>query len=258
MGLAAPLTRVGFRHHFLERVRTKWRRRFWFLSQTCCFLRYCILRVEDDRHATTNIGADASYFPTGVFGRRSLMRPSEYLNQRFNFDEPLNPHDVFRGVAGWCVVRSLVFYASTCSNHAARSSAMSVYLAFVLFGFLATILDIVYILVAGYLHSGMHFSTGHSYAIVLCTLWGLMLLRYLYICVETVKEHKVHLYLLDVASLYHRMRQGPGGEGSEVIARCREMIKEHEELPSVFSVQISLTYWRQWHLFICLRWRYLF
>ncbi|KAF8299527.1 hypothetical protein TcYC6_0067000 [Trypanosoma cruzi] len=240
MGLAAPLTRVGFGHPFFGTGTYDMAAAVLVFISNMLFstiLAYYVLKMTDMQRQILEQMRVISRL--AYLEGRSLMRPSEYLNQRFNFDEPLNPHDVFRGVAGWCVVRSLVFYASTCSNHAARSSAMSVYLAFALFGFLATILDIVYILVAGYLHSGMHFSTGHSYAIVLCTLWGLMLLRYLYICVETVKEHKVHLYLLDVASLYHRMRQGPGGEGSEVIARCREMIKEHEELPSVFSVQIS-------------------
>ncbi|RNF14703.1 uncharacterized protein Tco025E_05784 [Trypanosoma conorhini] len=240
MGFSAPCTRVGFGHPMFGTEKYDVAAAVLFFASNLLFstvVAYYVLKITDMQRQILEqmrVITRLAYLEG-----RSLMRPSEFLKQRFNFDEPLNPYDVLTGVVGWCVVRSLVLYASTCSNHASRGSTMSIYLTLVFCGFLVTIGDIVYVLVVGYSHSGANYSLGHTYAFVLCTLWGFMLQRYLYICVGTLKEHTTHLYLLDVACLYHRLRHRPNDESSDAIATCHQMIKAHDELPSIFSVRIS-------------------
>ncbi|ESL09671.1 hypothetical protein TRSC58_02605 [Trypanosoma rangeli SC58] len=240
MGFAAPCTRAGFRHSLFGTGKYEVTASILLFISNLLFstvLAYYVLKITDMQRQILEqmrVITRLAYLEG-----RSLMRPSEFFQQRFNFNEPLNPHDVLTGVVGWCIVRSLVLYASTCFNHVSRSSTMSIYLAFVFCGFLVTIGDFVYMLVVGYSHTGVYYSSGHTYAFVLCTLWGFMLQRYLYVCVGTCKEHTTHLYLLDVASLYHRLKQGPNDESSDAIATCRQMINDHDELPSVFSIRIS-------------------
>ncbi|AAZ11499.1 uncharacterized protein TEOVI_000019500 [Trypanosoma equiperdum] len=170
---------------------------------------------------------------------KSVMHPSEHLLQRFNLDEPFNVSDIFNGVSGWYVIRSVVVYAASCSNHAARGLAMSVFFMLVNSCFLVTALDMICMLSFHYNDLGKRFSCMHAYGVVTCSVWGILLLRYLYKCVETVCESERHLYLLDVASLYHRTRYNNAEGCADIITTCRKMVKAYEQLPCVFLFPIT-------------------
>ncbi|KEG09732.1 hypothetical protein DQ04_04741030 [Trypanosoma grayi] len=240
MGIAAPLTRLGFGNSLFGSDVYERSAAILVLSSEILFsstLAYYVVKMTDMQRQMLEqmrVLTRLAYLED-----RSMMRPSEFLKHRFNFEEPLNLNDVFSGVVGWYVVRSLVLYAATCSNHAARSTAMSIFFLMVLCGFLVTIGDIVYMLVAGHVHNGTYFSTGHTYAIVLCTAWAILLLRYLYVCVRTVSERGRHLYLLDVASLYHRLKQKEGDFSGDTIATCRRMLEAYDQLPCIFSTSVT-------------------
>ncbi|ORC89968.1 uncharacterized protein TM35_000102360 [Trypanosoma theileri] len=240
MGFAGPITRAGFGHPLFGNDKYERAGELLVFASVLLFsaaLAYYVLKMIDMQRQILEqmrVLTRLAYLED-----RSIMHPSESLHERFNFEEPLNTGDVFNGVTGWYVVRSIVLYAATCSNHAARSSAMSIYFLLVFCCFIVSIGDIIYMVASGNARNGRYYSVGHTYAIILCISWGVMLLRYMYICVRTGIERARHLYLLDVASLYHRLKPNLTDSSADIIGACSKMVKDHDQLPCIFSIQIT-------------------
>ncbi|KAH9580927.1 hypothetical protein LSM04_007630 [Trypanosoma melophagium] len=240
MGFAGPITRAGFGHPLFGTNKYEKAGELLVFASVLLFsatLAYYVLKMSDMQRQILEqmrVLTRLAYLED-----RSIMHPSESLHERFNFEEPLNSGDIFNGVVGWYVVRSIVLYAATCSNHAARSCAMSIFFLLVFFSFLVTIGDGISMIASGNARNGRYYSVGHTYALLLCISWGLVLLRYLYICVRTKIERARHLYLLDVASLYHRLKQNFNDNSSDILGSCSKMVRDHDQLPCIFSIQVT-------------------
>ena len=63
-----------------------------------------------------------------------------------------------------------------------------------------------------------------------------MLLRFLFVANGINQEVRKHLYLADVAGMYHLFKDP---QAANIIARCRSMIAEHDYSTKVLGVRIS-------------------
>nr|CCC48132.1 conserved hypothetical protein [Trypanosoma vivax Y486] len=240
MGLVGPITRAGYGQPiFGSGSSENWTMVFVSLSNALfsSTVTYYILKltdmqrqVKEQMHVLTRLA---------YLEGKSMMHPCEHMAQRFNMEEPFNVNNVFSGVVGWYVVRSVVMYSATCSNHAARGLAMSVFFAFIVSIFIVIIGVAAHTVACGYQNSLTYFTCAHAYGFVLCVTWGVMLLRYLYICVEVNCEHERHLYVLDVASMYHHIIPRSRKSDSSAIARCRDMVMTHDRMPSIFLFRVT-------------------
>nr|CCC90691.1 conserved hypothetical protein [Trypanosoma congolense IL3000] len=240
ISLAGPLTRLGYKkpmfgYSTLEKVSTSLMAISVALFSS--MITFYVLKLTDMQRQVQE--QMCALTRLAYLEGKSVMHPSEHIIQRFNFEESFNVNNIFSGVTGWYVMRSVVIYAATCSNHAARGLAMSIFFMLVILTFVMITVDMVYMAAFYYADIGKEFSCIHTYGILMSSIWGLLLIRYLYKCIKTINERERHLYLLDVASVYHRTKYKNVEGCADVIASCREMVRAHEQVPCIFSFPIT-------------------
>lgn len=234
MSLSAPATRGGFGHRmfgsgFQAAATLLAFFATFFLSATLTYYVMQITDMQREVSAKMHVLSKISYLE-----QRSITNPSTHLRQTFDLGEKFNPSDVFRGLPGWYVARSLILYASNSSKHASRSGAMSVFALSMFSAYLVVISDALYMVSKDETRSATYYSTAHSYGLVVFVFWGTLFLRYLFACAMTNKEFQQHLYIMDTTSLYHLV-QAQDREASETVKQCRGMMAAHDIRPEVFG-----------------------
>ena len=136
------------------------------------------------------------------------------------------------GFLGWYITRSFSLYASTLSNHRSRHAFVSMLAAAAIAIDTAIIIDTFRSLD----RQKIVFTTAHGFAIFVILGWGPMLLRFLYVANGINQEVRKHLYLADVAGMYHLFKDP---QAANIISRCRSMIAEHDYSTKVLGVRIS-------------------
>jgi hypothetical protein len=147
---------------------------------------------------------------------------------------PVSMAQTEQGFLGWYIVRSFALYASTLSNHRSRHAFVSV-LAFALLAVdAAIIIDAFRSLLLR--SASVTFTTAHGFAVVAVFGWGPVLLFFFVVARGVGSEIRKHLYLADVAAMFHMFRDA---DGASVIARCRGMIAEHDYTSRVLGLRVN-------------------
>ena len=163
---------------------------------------------------------------------QSIIRPADNRKFKFFFDAPVTMDNIYEGVLGWYITRSFVLYASTLSNHRSRHAWISVLTLAAVSLEAAVIADAVRSLNRG----SIVFTTAHGFAVVAILGWCNLLMYFLNLAKNIDTETRKHLYLVDVAGIFHLFRDP---QGASVIARCRGMIAEHDYRSMVLGVQVT-------------------
>ncbi len=179
----------------------------------------------------------------------SITRPTTQIKAKFHFDTAIDFSRPFEGFVGWYFARCHVLYSSTCANHESRGAAVSVMFLLVLLTALISCGDVLYATAAGNIQrSATYYSSGHSIGGAVLLTWGVILLRYMNICLLTQYERHRHRYLVDVAKMFHELHPAhvtssslpPSAARSvAVIEHCGAMIDKHDRVASLFSVPVG-------------------
>ncbi|CAD2212651.1 MORN repeat, putative [Angomonas deanei] len=237
MSLSAPSTRGGFGHGMFgsggfEKAAALCA--FFSTFLFCSIITYFILKLTDmerEIRAKLKVLTEIAFIE-----QKSIINPNIRAKQPFNVDEAFCVSDIFKGFCGWFVTRSIVLYASTCANHAARSGAMGVFTVSMIAVCIVSLADVFYMLANHYDESNQYYSTAHSYALFVLFFWGILLVRYMSSCVLTKLEFKRQLYIMDVVGLYHEITLHDEKAGS-TITKCRLMAATHDAEPSLFGLR---------------------
>ncbi|EPY34220.1 hypothetical protein STCU_01751 [Strigomonas culicis] len=236
MSFAAPSTRGGFGHSlfgFSPYEKAASLCSFFSTFFFCSVQSYYILKIIDmEREISEKLSVLTEL---AFLEQRSIMKPSSDIRQPFEIDLTFNVSDLFRGFPGWFTTRSIVLYASTCANHCARYTSMSVFVVSMIMTFCVVLADLFHMVGRDYLHSGAYFSTAHAYGLFVIFFWGLLLMRYLCTCAKTKREYLRHLYVMDVSSMYHLVKK-ESREAGEIIDKCRRMANTHDTIPNLFGL----------------------
>lgn len=168
---------------------------------------------------------------------QSVLRPTDQRRVKFALDSSLDFRDFNEGFVGWYTTRCFVLYASTCSNHEARMTAMSAVSVFVLGVYLAAIGDFVYASVQGFATTDTYFTAAHMMAIVVMLTLAKAHIAYLFVCLNTDKERAKHIYLADVTALLQYSRGS--AHSAAIVTHCRDVIANHDVRYKVMSIVVS-------------------
>lgn len=175
---------------------------------------------------------------------QSIMRPSEARKFKFHLDADFSLEHTSQGFLGWYITRSFVLYASTLSNHRSRHAFISVLcLALVA-------IDIAFIVetLRSIQRGEIRFTSAHMFGAVASVGWGSMLMYYLNVTKNMYSESKTHLYLIDVARMFHSFRDA---RSSDIISRCRGMVSEHDYASKVLGLEVTDKVMALWACFHC-------
>ncbi|KAG5482460.1 hypothetical protein CUR178_05599 [Leishmania enriettii] len=238
MSLSAPATRGGYGHNMFGYGDFEQAAALLAFFATFLFsasLTFLVLKITDMQreiraklHVLTNLA---------FLERRCLMSPSKHANMTFNLDECFDVRNLFSGFPGWYSLRSLILYASACANHRARTTAMVVFWFALVCAFIMSLVDTFYVIQKGLRRDDRHYSTIHSYAFFTFLFWGSLLHRYLYVCISTRRELRHHLYIMDIAGLYQRVKL-KDVEASDIIQQCRRISESNDTEPEIFPAGI--------------------
>ncbi|CBZ32991.1 hypothetical protein, conserved [Leishmania donovani] len=237
MSLSAPATRGGYGHNMFGSNGFQLTAALLAFFATFLFaatLTFSVLKITDMQreiraklHVLTNLA---------FLERRCLMSPSKHASIAFDLDESFNAKNVFSGFPGWYSLRSLILYASACANHRARTTAMRVFWFALVCAFIVGIADTL-LMIQNNRPGDQYYSTAHSYAFFTFLFWGALLHRYLYVCISTRRELQHHLYIMDIAGLYHRVKLSDS-EAGDIIQQCRCISESNDAEPEIFPVII--------------------
>lgn len=238
MSLCAPATRGGFGHNMYGKDGFQKAATLLAFFATFFFssvLTYYVLKLTDMQrevraklHVLTNLA---------FLERRCIMNPSRHAHMAFDLDELFDPKNLFTGFPGWYCLRSLILYTSVCANHGARRMSMGVFWFAMVCAYVVGLSDTFYMLANHYNRSDHYYSTGHSYAFFTFVFWGPLLVRYLYLCMSTRRELDRHLYVMDIAALYQRVKANDA-EASDIIQQCRRAAEMHDAAPEIFPLPV--------------------
>ncbi|KAG5508711.1 hypothetical protein JKF63_05209 [Porcisia hertigi] len=234
MSFSAPVTRGAFGHNLF--CSGGFEQAAAVLAFVATFLFYAtlsfmILKITDmqrEIHAKLHVLTNLAFLE-----RRCLMRPSKHANMAFDLDEHFDPKNLFSGFSGWYCLRSLILYASACANHRGRKAAIGVFWFSLLCAFIVAIGDTAQRILRNSTRSGGYYSTAYSYALFTFVFWGGLLHRYLYVSVLTRRELRYHLYIMDIAGLYQRVKL-KDSEASDTIHQCRCISESNDAEPEIF------------------------
>jgi hypothetical protein len=197
---------------------------------------------------------------TAYFSGVCLLRPTDHRKVKFYLDAPLSLQGYSEGFVGWYITRCFVLYASTCSNHSSRAASMGAFFLFMVLLCLVVLGDLFYALSAGYTTNGgedLYFSTAHLIGLALSFGWGALLLRYIYVLLCINVERRKHLYIVDVAALYHECMTASttsplidSGRGtaptfsahrnsSGLVSLCKAMMLQHDFVVNLVGWPVS-------------------
>ncbi|KAK7198289.1 MORN repeat [Novymonas esmeraldas] len=238
LSLSAPATRGGYGHDmfgadgFTQAAALLAFFATFLFATTLTFLVLKITDMQREIRAKLHVLTDLAFLD-----RRCLMNPSKHAHAAFDLDDSFDARNLFSGFPGWYSVRSLILYASACANHGARTTAMGVFWFALICAFVVGLGDTLYAVGTPLDRTDQRYSTAHSYAFIVFVAWGPLLQRYLYVCVSTRRALQRHLYIMDIAGLYHRVRLNDS-EASDIIQQCRRLSEMHDAAPEMFSVAL--------------------
>jgi hypothetical protein len=163
---------------------------------------------------------------------QSILRPSDNRKFKFHFDAPISMEEISQGFLGWYIVRSFALYASTLANHKSRHAFVSVLALSAIAVDGAVIIDTFRALRNG----SITFTTAHGFAVAAIFGWSNMLLYFLYVANAINQEVRKHLYLVDVAGMFHLFRDPVS---ANILSRCRGFIAEHDYASKVLGIRIT-------------------
>ncbi|KAG5481934.1 hypothetical protein LSCM1_05644 [Leishmania martiniquensis] len=238
MSFSAPATRGGYGHKMFGSGSFEQAAILLSFFATLLFsgaLTFLVLKITDMQreiraklHVLTNLA---------FLERRCLMSPSKHANIAFNLDECFDVNSLFSGFPGWYSLRSFILYASACANHRARTTAMGVFWFALMCAFILGLVNTFHVIQKGFKRGDRHYSTIHSYAFFAFLFWGSLLHRYLYVCVSTRRELRHHLYIMDIAALYQRVKLHDS-EAGDIIEECRRISESNDAEPEIFPAGI--------------------
>ncbi|CAJ1007005.1 putative MORN repeat [Leishmania naiffi] len=234
MSLSAPATRGGYGHQIFgseafEKAAAVLAFFATFLfSSTLTFLVLKMTDMQREVRAKLHVMTNLAFLE-----RRCLISPSKHMNMAFHLDERFDATNLFSGFPGWYSLRSLILYASACANHRARRTSMGIFWFVLVCAFIVGLLDMFYIAPRVSTPGNRYYSTAHSYALFTFLFWGVLLHRYLYVCVSTRRELRQHLYIIDIAGLYQRVKLD-NSEASEIIQQCSRITERNDAEPEIF------------------------
>ena len=213
---------------------------------------YFILKITDmERQVHSQLAVISRL---AYLNGQSLLRPTDHRKVRFELDSPVSTQDLKSGFCGWFVTRCFVLYASTVSNHVARHSSISAVFLFMFVVQMVVFVDVIYALSREYIQrSSAYFTSAHLMGLWLVLSWGSLLIRYVYVCLLTERERQRHLYIFDVAALYHHTVLSNANSCS-IIETCRSMTLLHDQRTTVFNVRLSpflFVVWCGLHILSC-------
>lgn len=167
--------------------------------------------------------------------RKSLFHPGKFYREHFCCDSKLDISDLKSGFPGWYTTRSLVLCASPGANHYSRGYCFSVLITTVIL--FTTLVSSYYFQETFYVTERL-FIGFVTFTFTVSFTWGPLCIYYVTVSTFICSELKRHMYIMDVTSLYHRLRHHDV-EGALVIKQCREIAETHDCRPCFFNLPLN-------------------